>query len=117
MSLTALSHYSLKRTQAVCSVFVDGGDRLLLSNYSIFISFRLLFSYIHKVKLLIMSFRRDDREHTTADNPPMSRLFVICNKSQDENDFREAFSKFGEIEEIWVVQDKYTGENKGTGTV
>lgn len=64
-----------------------------------------------------MSFRRDDRDdhkqHTTADNPPMSRLFVICNKSQDENDFREAFSKFGTIEEIWVVQDKYTGENKG----
>lgn len=64
-----------------------------------------------------MSFRRDDRDdqrqHTTADSPPMSRLFVICNKNQDENDFRDAFSKFGMIEEIWVVQDKYTGENKG----
>lgn len=64
-----------------------------------------------------MSFRREDRDdhrqHSTADNPPMSRLFVICNKNQDENDFRDAFSKFGTIEEIWVVQDKYTGENKG----
>lgn len=63
-----------------------------------------------------MSFRKEDdhRQHATADDPPMSRLFVICNKNQDEKDFRDAFSKFGTIEEIWVVQDKYTGENKGT---
>lgn len=59
-----------------------------------------------------MSHRRDDRVGTT-DNPPMSRLFVICNKNQYESDFREAFSKFGTIEEVWVVQDKYTGDNKG----
>lgn len=68
-----------------------------------------------------MSFRRNDRDdrrqQTTAENPPMSRLFVICNKNQYEKDFREAFSKFGTIEEIWVVQDKYTGDNKGKSLV
>lgn len=48
-----------------------------------------------------------------ADEPPMSRLFIICNKANTEADFRDAFEKFGKIEEIWVVKDKLTGENKG----
>lgn len=48
-----------------------------------------------------------------GDEPPMSRLFIICNKAHTEEDFREAFSQFGEIEDIWVVKDKHTGENKG----
>jgi len=43
----------------------------------------------------------------------MSRLFVICNKNQNEEDFRDAFEKFGTIEEVWVVRDKSTGDNKG----
>ncbi|XP_075163321.1 RNA-binding protein 45-like [Haematobia irritans] len=43
----------------------------------------------------------------------MSRLFIICNKAHTEQDFREAFSKYGDIEDIWVVKDKHTGENKG----
>ncbi|XP_061397758.1 RNA-binding protein 45-like [Musca vetustissima] len=48
-----------------------------------------------------------------GDDPPMSRLFIICNKAHTEEDFREAFSQFGDIEDIWVVKDKHTGENKG----
>lgn len=54
-----------------------------------------------------------DREGGSADDPPMSRLFIICNKSNTEEDFRSAFEKYGEIEEIWVVRDKHSGENKG----
>lgn len=50
---------------------------------------------------------------SNEDEPPMSRLFIICNKAHTEEDFREAFSQFGEIEDIWVVKDKFTGENKG----
>uniref|UniRef100_T1P7L1 RNA recognition protein n=1 Tax=Musca domestica TaxID=7370 RepID=T1P7L1_MUSDO len=48
-----------------------------------------------------------------GDDPPMSRLFIICNKAHTEEDFREAFSQFGDIEDIWVVKDKHTGESKG----
>lgn len=47
------------------------------------------------------------------DDPPMSRLFIICNKTNTEEEFRETFSKFGTIEEIWIVKDKLSGEHKG----
>ncbi|XP_011495390.1 PREDICTED: RNA-binding protein 45 isoform X2 [Ceratosolen solmsi marchali] len=47
------------------------------------------------------------------DDPPNSRLFVICHKSLEEEELRKAFEKFGKIEDIWVVKDRSTGENKG----
>ena len=47
------------------------------------------------------------------DDPPNSRLFVICHKSLEEDDLRKAFEKFGKIEDIWVVKDRNSGENKG----
>lgn len=47
----------------------------------------------------------------------MSRLFVICNKANTEQEIRDAFEKFGEIEDVWVVQNKQTGENKGACVV
>ncbi|XP_030375317.1 RNA-binding protein 45 [Scaptodrosophila lebanonensis] len=57
------------------------------------------------------------QEYSNDDDPPMSRLFIICNKAHTEEDFREAFSPFGEIEDIWVVKDKHTQENKGIAYV
>lgn len=63
---------------------------------------------------------RGDRRHSygetkvsNLEDPPNSRLFIICSKQLSEEDFRNAFSKFGEIEEIWVVKDRQTGERKG----
>ncbi|XP_050714485.1 RNA-binding protein 45-like isoform X3 [Eriocheir sinensis] len=47
------------------------------------------------------------------DEPPHSRLFIVCGKSITEEDFRESFSKHGTIEEIWVVKDRNTEEPKG----
>ncbi|XP_058800716.1 RNA-binding protein 45 isoform X2 [Phymastichus coffea] len=47
------------------------------------------------------------------DDPPNSRLFVICHKSLEEDDLKKAFEKFGKIEDIWVVKDRTTGDNKG----
>lgn len=86
-----------------------------------------------------MSNRRNEdnsRNNGTAnsDDPPMSRkkyllascsykvylrstptgLFIICNKQNTEEDFREAFQKFGKIEEIYTIKDRNTGDNKGT---
>lgn len=55
----------------------------------------------------------NQKETASEDVPPMSRLFVICNKSNTEEDIRAAFEQFGEIEEVWVVRNKQTGENKG----
>ena len=47
------------------------------------------------------------------DDPPNSRLFIVCGKSITEDEFKEAFEVFGEIEEIWVLKDKVTNEPKG----
>ncbi|XP_060656204.1 RNA-binding protein 45 isoform X2 [Drosophila nasuta] len=60
---------------------------------------------------------RGGQDYSNDDDPPMSRLFIICNKAHTEEDFREAFSKYGEIEDIWVVKDKHTQENKGIAYV
>lgn len=47
------------------------------------------------------------------DDPPNSRLFIVCGKSITEDDFKEAFEPFGVIEEIWVLKDKVSNEPKG----
>jgi RNA recognition motif-containing protein len=47
------------------------------------------------------------------DEPPNSRLFIVCNKTITEEEFRTAFEKYGTIEEIWVVRDRNSGEPKG----
>lgn len=51
--------------------------------------------------------------NTNYDDPPYSRLFIVGSRQLTEDDFRSAFSRFGEIEEIWVVKDRQTGERKG----
>ena len=38
----------------------------------------------------------------TTDDPPMSRLFVVCSKTTSEDDFRNSFAKFGEFKFISV---------------
>lgn len=47
------------------------------------------------------------------DQPPMSRLFIFCDKSHTEHDIRQAFSPYGQIEDIKIIKEKDTGENKG----
>lgn len=45
--------------------------------------------------------------------PPNSRLFILCSRSSTEDQFQREFERFGTIEDIWVVKDKRTNENKG----
>merc|ERR1712115_29860 len=47
------------------------------------------------------------------DDPPNSRLFIVCGKQITEEQFREAFGVYGNIEEVWVLKDRVTGEPKG----
>ncbi|EFA04331.1 RNA-binding protein 45 isoform X1 [Tribolium castaneum] len=59
---------------------------------------------------------RSDRRSSLSSNldePPNSRLFIIGSKLLCEDDFRKAFEEFGNIEEIWMVRDRQTGESKG----
>lgn len=48
------------------------------------------------------------------DDPPNSRLFILCGRNVTEDNLREAFEKFGTIKELWIVKDKNSGESKGT---
>lgn len=50
---------------------------------------------------------------TSDDDPPMSRLFIFCDKVHSEKDIRKGFSDFGEIEDIRLIRDKDTNESKG----
>lgn len=47
------------------------------------------------------------------DDPPNSRLFIVCGKQITEEQFRESFGLYGKIEEVWVLKDRVTGEPKG----
>lgn len=47
------------------------------------------------------------------DNPPRSRLFVICSKEFSEEDLAERFKAFGDLEYSRVIKDKQTNEHKG----
>ena len=51
------------------------------------------------------------------DDPPYSRLFVVYpsqNRSISDQEFREKFEEYGTIEDIWIVKDKRTNEDRGT---
>ena len=48
-----------------------------------------------------------------VDNPPFSRIFIVCSKKHTSDDMKAAFEQFGGIEDIWVVKDKHTKENRG----
>lgn len=47
-----------------------------------------------------------DRSGTKSDQPPNSRLFIVCGKNITEEEFREAFQMYGTIEEVWVLKDR-----------
>uniref|UniRef100_A0A3B5MH92 RRM domain-containing protein n=1 Tax=Xiphophorus couchianus TaxID=32473 RepID=A0A3B5MH92_9TELE len=51
------------------------------------------------------------------DDPPNSRLFVVTSRSVTEDELRESFSKFGEVQGVWLVKDKQTKEPKGVSYV
>ena len=45
--------------------------------------------------------------------PENSRLFILAGKGVNEDVFREEFERFGKIEDLWVVKDRNTREEKG----
>lgn len=48
------------------------------------------------------------------DDPPNSRLFVAHTRQASEAELREAFEKYGKLEDVYLCRDKNTGEQKGT---
>ncbi|KAK5854407.1 hypothetical protein PBY51_015478 [Eleginops maclovinus] len=51
------------------------------------------------------------------DDPPNSRLFAVTSRSLTEEQLRESFSVFGDVQGVWVVKDKQTKESKGISYV
>ncbi|XP_002163488.1 RNA-binding protein 45 [Hydra vulgaris] len=51
------------------------------------------------------------------DKPPFSRVFVVCSKSHTGEDLRKTFEEFGTVEDVWVVKDKQTKENRGVAYI
>ena len=52
-------------------------------------------------------------ERINVDTPPFSRVFVVCSRSHREEDVSAAFSQYGAVEDVWMVKDRMTKENKG----
>ena len=48
-----------------------------------------------------------------VDNPPFSRVFVVCSKKHTEEDMRQSFQAFGQVEDVWIVKDKVSKESRG----
>ncbi|XP_005103158.1 RNA-binding protein 45 [Aplysia californica] len=53
------------------------------------------------------------RESRGLDDPPNSRLFILCQKGTTEQEFRDSFDQYGTIEDIWIIKDKRTNEDRG----
>lgn len=52
-------------------------------------------------------------DRVNTDFPPFSRVFVVCSRGHKEEDIQAAFQQFGNIEDVWMVKDRMTKENKG----
>ena len=59
------------------------------------------------------SMERGSMMSNKYDDPPNSRLFIVCGKNITEDQFKESFGHFGTIEEVWVLKDRNTQEPKG----
>lgn len=53
------------------------------------------------------------RPRIDHDTPPFSRLFVVCSKNHEKQDISNAFEEFGTLQDVWLVKDRATNENKG----
>lgn len=61
--------------------------------------------------------RYNNKDSGKYDDPPHSRLFIVCGRSLTEDDFRSSFGKFGTIEDFWMVKDRATDEPKGVAYI
>lgn len=58
------------------------------------------------------SYSKDHDKFSKLDDPPNSRLFVAQIKDVSEEELRESFGQYGEVEDVWICKDKHTGEPK-----
>lgn len=64
-----------------------------------------------------MDHRRKRNEESSNDTPTYSRLFIVCERQLTETNIRDAFSKFGELEDVKIPRDHHSGSPKGVAYV
>lgn len=60
---------------------------------------------------------RSSGSHRDVEDEELTRIFVMIPKLYTEEDLREKFKVYGDIEYCSIVKDKVTGESKGLGYV
>lgn len=58
-------------------------------------------------------FGQSENNKIDHDKPAFSRVFIVCGKRHSSEDLRDCFQEYGTVEDIWVVKDKNTKENRG----
>uniref|UniRef100_A0AAV2JJD6 RRM domain-containing protein n=1 Tax=Knipowitschia caucasica TaxID=637954 RepID=A0AAV2JJD6_KNICA len=59
----------------------------------------------------------DSARLENLDDPPNSRLFIVSSRTVTEDQIRDSFSVYGDIQGVWLVKDKNTKESKGVAYV
>jgi hypothetical protein len=49
--------------------------------------------------------------------PPFSRVFIVCGRSISGEELMQSFSKFGRVESCKIITDKLTKESKGVAYI
>ncbi|XP_004701510.1 RNA-binding protein 45 [Echinops telfairi] len=60
---------------------------------------------------------RSSGSHRDVEDEELTRIFVMIPKSYSEEDLREKFKVYGDIEYCSIIKNKVTGESKGLGYV
>ncbi|XP_031695741.1 RNA-binding protein 45 isoform X1 [Anarrhichthys ocellatus] len=68
------------------------------------------------VKVFIAQSRSSTR-HRDVEDEELTRIFVMIPKSFSEEDLKDTFKEYGDIEYCVIIKNKSTGESKGLGYV
>lgn len=81
---------------------------------------KCLNGYQKALKVIVSNSKNDTKANIaneTTDSDRMLRLFVVIPKDFKKKDLRDSFKQFGEIENVQIIFNKSTNENKGFGYV
>nr|XP_054113472.1 RNA-binding protein 45 isoform X4 [Callithrix jacchus] len=67
--------------------------------------------------LVFIAQSRSSGSHRDVEDEELTRIFVMIPKSYTEEDLREKFKVYGDIEYCSIIKNKVTGESKGLGYV
>ncbi|KAG7511570.1 hypothetical protein JOB18_003436 [Solea senegalensis] len=68
------------------------------------------------VKVFIAQSRSSNR-HRDVEDEELTRIFVMIPKTFTEDDLKDTFKEYGDIEYCVIIKNKFTGESKGLGYV